>query len=175
MSKEECVAYGTFAARLKQVCLQYNRQFGGDLHDYQSAADDCFFRAQESYNETKGCFEAYLLIAIRNSLIQVGRKRHTRWWQSQLTGLQDCWNALPQRSEMFDVGRFAFELSEDAAVLITDLLTNVVPQDRQYSFDGVKLEHQRVVLRQRARARGWENQRVMRAFREIESALEGAS
>lgn len=174
MSKEECVAYGTFAARLQQACLCHYRQFGGDLHEYQAAADDCFFRIQEDYDEAKGCFEVFLFTSVRNALVDVDRKRHTRWWKSQLTGLQDCWNALPQRSEMFDVGRFAFDLSEDAADLITDLLTNVVPQDRQYSFDGVKLEHQRVVLRQRAKARGWEKQRVQRAFREVELALKGA-
>lgn len=175
MLKEESVsvAYEEYRPHLERVCEQHHRRFGGDLHDYLSVAHLTFVYALQTHDPVKSPFKVYLDLCVRPRLYCVNRRSYYQWWRTRvINDVEDCLQVIPQQTELFDVSRFAFELSDDAAFLIRDLFTNIVGEEPQ-GTNMRRAYNQRAVLRKRARAQGWTTDRLARVFDEIRVALGG--
>lgn len=145
-----------------QVCFKFHRRYGGDLDEIISLAHYQYTQAVLKHDPTRAKFITYVGYIVWMKLLDA----HITAIQ-KLNGFRRNigarLEAIPSRTG-FDLDRFVQELSDDAGHAIRLATSSRWPRNMAPKI-------RRKLTRHILRKQGWNDQRVVSAFTEVQEAL----
>lgn len=150
-----------------QVCWKFAEKFGGNIEDHLSVAGETYMDAYNKFEPVRGFqFTTYLWCSLWHNLTRSIRGNKIDRMTTSGSVNFDSFAA----KKHFDLGRWLFELSEDANTVVGILLDDPESFQGWCQTKGTKSQ-KRGLIKHLQRSLGWSAARVVESFGEIRESL----